>query len=341
MNAVRLIRQGESLVVEEVPVPLPGPGEVLVRLEACGVCHSDLHIRSGDELVDSGTLPLTLGHEGVGLIEETGSGVTGLSVGDRVGVPWLHDTCLRCRDCLSGHESVCVKQRAHGMQVDGAFAEYVVVKEGFTVGIPDELDPIAAAPLLCAGVTAYGAIKRAQLEPGLTCVILGCGGLGQYGIQFARLTGARVIAVDNDQSRLDVARRLGANECYMSNDSTARKINMGGGADAFVNFAPTSEIWGIVESSLRNRGRFVSVAMPTERVAMSLSWLTNVTPVITGSSVGGRLDLSDMLTLAAKNGINIPVERIELSDVDRALDRLAGHPNEEAVEGRLVVDFSM
>jgi len=340
MHAFRLTRQGAPLTLEDVPVPAPGPGELLVELEACGVCHTDLHIRQGDEALPDDQLPLTLGHEGIGRIARLGEGVTAWSVGDRAGVPWLHDTCLACRDCLSGHEAICASQRAHGLQVDGAFAEYVIVRQDFAVAIPAGLDPVTAAPLLCAGVTAYGAVRRARLEPGQTCVVFGCGGLGQYGVQFARLHGARVVAVDTDPVRLEEARSLGAEECMISDADTGAKLRELGGADACINFAPTATIWPAVEAGLRNRGRFVSVAMPSEPVELSLSWLTHGTPVITGSSVGGRLDLEETLALAARHGVRVPVESIPLAGVNDALDRLAGRRPEAPVRGRLVVDFA-
>lgn len=338
MHALRLIEQGRPLVLEELPTPAPGPGELRVDLEACGVCHTDLHLRDGEEHLDASALPLTLGHEGIGRVSAVGEGVKGFAPGDRVGVPWLHDTCQACRDCLSGHEQICGDQRAHGMQVDGAFAEQVIVQSAFAVPIPAGLDPVAAAPLLCAGVTAWGAVRKAALEPGNVCAIFGCGGLGQYGIQFARLWGAHVIAIDTSRERLEVAASLGADECLVSDETTGEALRARGGADACINFAPTAAIWPAVEAGLANRGRFVSVAMPPEPVSLSLNWLTWGTPVLTGTSVGGRLDLHDTLELAARHDISIPTETIGMDGVNAALDRLAGRGG-EPIRGRVVIDF--
>lgn len=339
MRALRLKQQGSPLVLEDIPVPTPGPGEMLVVLETCGVCHTDLHLRDGEERLDDSALPLTLGHEGVGCVSAVGEGVTAFVPGDRVGVPWLHDACRSCRDCLSGHEQICADQRAHGMQVDGGFAEYVIVNADFAVAIPDALDSITAAPLLCAGVTAFSAVRKADLEPGDVCAIFGCGGLGQYGIQFARLHGAHVIAIDTSPERLAVAESLGAHECLPSDADTGAALRARGGANACINFAPTAAIWPAVEQGLANRGRFVSVAMPAEPASLSLNWLTWITPVVTGVSVGGRLELRDTLDLAARHGISIPIETIPLEGVNRALDRLAGRGEDEPVRGRVVIDF--
>jgi propanol-preferring alcohol dehydrogenase len=341
MKAARLTAQRAPLEMVELPVPSPGPNEVLLRLETCGVCHTDVHIRDGAEALAEGTLPLTLGHEGVGIVEAVGPGVTRIRRGERFGVPWLHDTCLTCRDCLTGHESICADQRAHGMHVDGAFAEYVLIDPAFAVRIPDSLDPLHAAPLLCAGVTAYGAVLKARLRPGDTCAVFGCGGLGQYAIQLARLAGARVIAIDTLPSRLAEAERLGAAHVLISNAETGAGLRALGGADACLNFAPTAAVWPAVVAGLKNRGRFISVAMPREPVALSLTWLTWVTPVITGSSVGGRQELADLVALAAIQSISIAIESIPLHAVNDALDRLSGAKRESPVRGRMVIDFSL
>ena len=339
MWAARLKRQGEPLVLEKIAIPAPGPEEILIKLEACGVCHTDLHIRDGDEVLPTDRLPITLGHEGVGRIVKLGSNIRNWTVGERVGAPWLHDTCLSCRDCLTGHESVCSDQRAHGMHMNGAFAEYMVLKAAFAVPISEDVDPVTAAPLLCAGVTALGAVRKAKLGPGSICAIFGCGGLGQYGIQLAKQCGASVVAIDTDENRLEEAGKLGAQHCLLSSEKTGDALRRLGGVDACINFAPTAAIWPAIEQGLKSRGRFVSVAMPKEPVHLSLSWLTWVTPILTGTSVGGRQDLADMLALASQIDLSVPVERIPLRDADMALNRLSGRAGLKRVRGRLVIDF--
>jgi propanol-preferring alcohol dehydrogenase len=341
MRAARLTAQREPLKLVELPTPIPGPNEVLVRQETCGICHTDVHIRDGSESLIDTAMPLTLGHEGVGIVEAVGTNVTRIRCGERVGAGWLHDTCLDCRDCLTGHESICARQRAHGMHVDGAFSDYMLVDAAFAVRIPTNVDPLRAAPLLCAGLTAYGAILKAALRPGETCAIFGCGGLGQYAIRLARLAGARVIAIDTAPTRLAEAKRLGASHVLPSDAQTGAALRALGGADACLNFAPTAAIWPAVVAGLKNRGRFISVAMPHEPVALSLAWLTWVTPIITGTSVGGRQELADFLALAAAQDLSIAVEAVPLHAVNQALDRLSGANREDPVHGRLVIDFRL
>ena len=341
MRAAQLIAPGQGLTVREVPVPEPGPGEILVRLEACGVCHTDVHIRAGHEPVDGHLLPMTLGHEGIGIVTAVGPDVNRVVTGDRVGAPWIHDTCGACPDCLVGDEAICANQRAHGVHSPGAYADYIVLDERFAVPVPDDLDSHLAAPLMCAGATAYAAISETRLGPGNTAAIFGCGGLGMLAIQYARLTGATVIAIDSDPAKSKTATELGAHRFLASDADTGTALRSLGGADACINFAPTPAIWPAVEAGLNNRGTFVSVALPPEPVAMSLNWLTLVKPTVTGAAVGGRQSLHEALELAARHGITLPIEQARLEDVNSSLDRLAGAPNTTPVKGRIVIDLTV
>jgi propanol-preferring alcohol dehydrogenase len=335
MRAAQLTGPGAPLALASVPIPTPGPGELLVRLEACGVCHTDLHVRDATERAAGAPSPLTLGHEGIGIVVARGSGATQIPTGARVGVPWLHDTCDHCRPCLTGFESFCATQRAHGYSVNGGFAEYAIVQERFTPRIPDGLDPIEAAPLMCAGVTAYGAVLKAELAPGRTCVVIGCGGLGQYAVQLAKLTGATVIAVDTSDTKLARARALGADVTVRAGPDAGREIRTLGGADACLNFAPSAKIWPMITESINPRGWVISVAMVSEPVPLALDWLTYNGVRITGTSVGTRQELLDVLALATRHSLRVPCETISLEAVNEGLARLAAG----AVEGRLVIDY--
>jgi propanol-preferring alcohol dehydrogenase len=337
MRAAVAVGYGRPLEIREMPIPEPGPGELLVRLESCGVCHSDLDVRKGSTAPQESTFPLVLGHEGVGIVAALGAGCRLIGEGARVGVPWMHDTCGHCRECLTGQESFCVEHRGHGFNVNGAFAEYAVVKEAYTAVVPDAISSIDAAPLLCAGVTAYGGLKKAALAPGKTCAIFGVGGLGQYGIQIAKAAGAEVIAVDASPHKLDVARRMGADHVLMAGDGVGGKIRDLGGADACINFAPSPRVWDDIVTAVNPLGHVVSVAQVPEPVSLNLNWLIYTGVSVTGSSVGTRQELRDLLDLGASLKLSIDIETIALSKADEALDRL----ERGEVEGRQVIDFSL
>jgi propanol-preferring alcohol dehydrogenase len=322
--------------MRELPVPEPGAGELLLKLEACGVCHTDLHVRQGQEPIAEDALPLTLGHEGIGRLVAAGPHSTGrFERGARLGLPWIHDTCLACRECLTGFESFCQDCRAHGYHVNGAFAEYAVIKEAFAVAVPEVLDPVAAAPLLCAGVTAQGAVRKAELGPGKLCAVFGCGGLGQYGIQLAKLAGTSVAAIDSEPAKLEEARRLGADHAFLASEDPGKLLKRLGGADACLNFAPSASVWPAITEAIKPRGWIVSVAMVAEPVPLSLEWLTFNGVRITGTAVGGRQELQDVLALAVQHPLQVAIEAISLEEVEVALDRLA----EGKITGRSVIDF--
>lgn len=336
MWAAQLVHPKQPLNITRIAVPRPGPGELLVKVEASGICHTDLHVLEGSTFPDGAPQPLTLGHEGIGRVVEQGAGTT-TPVGARIGVPWLHDSCDRCRSCLTGYESYCTTQRAHGYTVNGSFAEYVIVNERYAVDIPAALDSHASAPHMCAGVTAFGGVQKAGLAPGKVAVILGCGGLGQYGVQLSRLTGATVVAVDTNAAKLEEARAMGADECFLADNDTADKVKALGGADAVLNFAPSNRIWPMVTGMVNNFATIVSVAMVAEPVPLVLEWLTFNGVNITGTSVGTRQQMKDFLGLAARHDLGVDIERVPLSGVNEAMARLA----KGDVRGRFVIDFTM
>ena len=335
MWAAQLVEPGKPLQVTRIPVPRPGPGELLLKLAVSGICHTDLHVLGGKAFPPGAPQPLTLGHEGIGEVVEAGPG-TRTPLGTRLGAPWLHDVCGHCRSCLTGWESFCADQRAHGFNANGSFAEYVIVQEKMAAVVPGAIDSPVAAPLMCAGVTAYGGVLKADLAPGKLAVVIGCGGLGQYGIQVAKLTGATVVAVDTNPAKLKEAKALGAEECFIADDTTAEKIKALGGADAVLNFAPSNRIWPMVTGMVNNLGTIVSIAMVAEPVPLVLEWLTYNGVKITGTSVGTRQQMQDFLALATRHDFRINIETVPLKDINSAMHRLARGD----VRGRLVIDFA-
>ncbi len=212
MKAAILNEFKEQLSIEEVARPAPGAHEVLIEVQACGVCHSDLHVANGDwpQIVPITKKPLILGHEISGRVVEKGASVDHLELGDRVGVPWVHWTCGECEFCREGNENLCVKQQITGVTVDGGYAEFVKAPASHALKIPDELSCIDAAPLFCAGVTVYRALRHAKIQPGQRLAVFGVGGLGHLAVQIGQGLGATVSAIDVSEEKLEQARGLGA-----------------------------------------------------------------------------------------------------------------------------------
>ena len=200
------------LIVEDVPLPKPTESEVLIKVEVCGVCHSDLHVADGDwsQLAGIVKKPLILGHEVVGAIVEVGSSVQNVDVGDRVGVPWIHWTCGKCEFCREGNENLCVRQQITGVTVDGGYAEFVKASATHVARIPDNLASAQAAPLLCAGVTVYRALKQSRITNGQRLAVFGIGGLGHLAVQIGCELGADVTAIDISEEKLALAKSFGA-----------------------------------------------------------------------------------------------------------------------------------
>jgi propanol-preferring alcohol dehydrogenase len=333
MRAAVLTAFGKPLELRELPIPAPGPGEALVKLEACGVCHSDRHVQFGDWPM---ALPRVLGHEGIGRVAALGPGEHPIAVGDRVGMPALHGACGVCRECITGWEALCPQALRHGYSVDGCFAEYMRVRSAWVPRIPEGLDAVEAAPLLCAGLTAFGAVRKARLEAGRLAAVFGCGGLGLYAVQLAKKTGARVAAVDVDEAKLAKARALGADFTVRADGDAAAAIKDLGGADACLNFATSLATWAPMMRALRPNGVVILVAIPRGEVSFAPTDLIELGGSIRGSYEGGRQELRDLIALAAGGALTHEVEAVPFEAVNAALDRLAAG----RVVGRLVIDFT-
>jgi len=338
MKAAVVTSFTEPIEIQERPVPRPGPGQVLVRIEASGLCHTDIHAARGDWPVKP-TPPFVPGHEAVGIVEELGSAVTNRVVGDRVALPWLGHACGTCHYCVTGWETLCEEQLNTGYSIDGGLAEYAVADAAYAVPVPAGVTPHDAAPLTCAGVTTYKAVKVARVQPTERVAIFGIGGLGHLAVQYAKLVGGTVIAVDVEQAKLDLATELGADHVVNAGATDpVGAIEALGGADVAIVLAVIPAVFEQAFSSLRRGGRLVCVGLPPESGGpMSLPIFPTVLKGITviGSIVGTREDLAEVFALHALGRTRVVAQTRKLDDVNHCVDDvLAGR-----APARLVFEF--
>jgi len=334
MRAAVVHEFGRPLRVEEVGVPEVRPGRILVKIEASGVCHTDLHAASGDWPVKP-RLPFIPGHEGVGTVSAVGAGVASVKEGDRVGVPWLHTACGLCRHCLSGWETLCGAQQNTGYSVDGGFAEYVLADPNFVGRLPDRLEFAAAAPILCAGVTVYKGLKETDTRPGDTVVVSGIGGLGHLAVQYAKAMGLRVIAVDVAHPKLELARKLGADLAIdaTKQDAVAEVQRACGGADGVLVTAVSPRAFEQAVAMLGKRGTMSLVGLPPGAFPLSIFDTVLNRKTIRGSIVGTRLDLMEALAFAGEGKVRCYYSTEELDHINAVFDRM----RTGTIEGRIVL----
>lgn len=336
MKAAVVQQFGRPLAIEDIPVPTPAHGQVLVKVETSGLCHTDIHAAHGDWPIKP-TPPFVPGHEGVGTVAALGPGVTTLSEGDRVAVPWLGWACGACELCASGWETLCPSARYTGYSVDGGFADYVLAEAAFAGKVPPQVDPLDAAPLTCAGVTTYKAVKVSGARSSDLVAVYGVGGLGHLAIQYAGIAGATVAAVDLVDAKLDMAKRLGA--AYTVNagtDDPVETIRELGGADAAIVLAPTPKAFEQAFASLRPNGTLVMVGLPKDNTMHLPIFETVLRGIkVVGSLVGTRVDLAETFELHADGRTHIVRESRRLEEVNGAIAEVeSGH-----VEARLVFDL--
>jgi propanol-preferring alcohol dehydrogenase len=314
---------GKPLVLAEVPSPPPGPREVLIRVAGCGVCHSDLHLVDGD-WKDWGTpLPIIPGHEVTGIVEKAGAEVVSFSPGDRVGVPWMQFACGECAPCHAGAEMLCAAQKSTGVTMNGGYAEFVKAPVAFTHRIPEALDLVDAAPLLCAGITVFAPLRRAGNLAGKTVAVAGIGGLGHLGIRMADAMGARVVAILRGEEKIALARRLGAREIIDSQkEKIGKRLSSMGGADLILLTGISTRLFEQCIPGLGPNGTLVVLAAIAESASLIPAGLITGQKAICGSVIGTRDDMDAMLRFAADHGIAAMVERHPLKDVNEVLERL-------------------
>jgi propanol-preferring alcohol dehydrogenase len=338
MKAAVLTAFQAPLALADLPVPEPLADEVLIAVHACGVCHSDLHIIDGD-------LPgfraatrerLIPGHEAVGKVVRCGAAVAALKPGDRVGVPWLYRACGECEMCREGNENLCRDNAAvTGMTVQGGYAQFMCAAADYVVPIPDGLDDAEAAPLLCAGVTSYRALKKAHVGPGQRVAVFGVGGLGHLAVQLARAMGATVYALDVSEAKLELARQLGAQHALDATSGDSLKLlRKAGGMHAAVVTSAAPAAYAAALKVLRPTGTLCVVGLPTEPLQFQALALVSSEAHIVGSAVGTRQDLREVLDMAARGQVRCRVQVSPLAQVNDVLEAM----RKGQIQGRVVLD---
>jgi alcohol dehydrogenase, propanol-preferring len=331
-SAAMLTAPRGAVAVASVPVAEPGTGEVLLRMEACGLCHSDLFVASLEKLP---LAPLTLGHEGIGRVMAVGAGVDSFVVGDRAGITFLASTCGACELCLTGRERFCPRQLNFGYTVHGALAGYAVVPAPLLFRVPDMLPAAEAAPLCCAGWTAWGALREAGLRPGQSVALFGMGGLGHLAIQYARHLGLRVAAVDVSESKLEMARSLGA-DLGLPAESAGRTLQkQWGGADAAIVLTGSPIAIQQAFRSLKRTGTLITSGLSTNQYELPIVDTVLKGISIRGSYLGTRADLEEVFRLA-QSGVGRA--HIETHALDEAPELFESMRRGEIL-GRAVVVF--
>ena len=338
MQAAVVEQFGKPLVLRQLDIPTPGPGQILVKTEACGVCHTDLHAANGDWPVKPAP-PFTPGHEGIGSVVAMGAGVTAVKEGDRVGVPWLYSACGHCEYCLASHEPVCAEAQFGGYTKNGGFAEYILADPNYVAHIPAGLAAIEAAPLICAGITSYKGLKETQARPGEWVVISGVGGLGHLAVQYAKAMGLHVCAVDIDDGKLAHAKRLGADATVNAKREDAidavRKATDGGAHGVLIT-APSLVAFKQGVGMTRKCGTCVLVGLPPGEFPTPLFDVVANCITIRGSFVGNRRDMAETLAFAADGKVKADIELQPLSAINSVFERLGRGD----VPSRVVLDFS-
>lgn len=335
MKAAVLHELRKPLAIEDMERPKPGENEVLIQIEACGVCHSDLHIIEGDWKQFGGItkIPLVPGHEVAGRVVEVGGGVRDLKVGDRVGVPWIYWTCGECEFCREGYENLCSRQKITGLTVDGGYAEYIKAPATHATRIPDAVPSTQAAPLFCAGVTVYRAIKESQLQAGQRLAVFGVGGLGHLAIQIGKHLGAEITAIDVADDKLALATSLGATKTLNATSANVvKELRRAGSVHVALVTSGSKAAYDTAFPCVRPTGKLMVVGLPPE-ISFAPIMMAAKEIRVQASAVGTRQDLVEMLEMAAAGKLHCQVATRPLADVNAILDEM----REGKISGRVVL----
>ncbi len=337
MKAAVVRQFGAPLQIEEVEVKLPGRNQILVKVMASGVCHTDLHAVDGDWPVKP-KMPLIPGHEGVGYVVTVGEGVDNVKEGDAVGVPWLYSACGHCDHCITGWETLCESQQNGGYSVDGGFAEYVLADARYVGHLPSNVNFIEMAPILCAGVTVYKGLKETETKPGEWVAISGIGGLGHVAVQYAKAMGMHVAAIDVGDDKLALAKRLGADlvvNAKQQDPGEYLQKEVGGVHGALITaVSPIAFRQGL--STLRRKGTIALNGLPPGSFDLPIFETVLKRITVRGSIVGTRKDLQEAIEFANEGKVKANVTAVPLEEINTVFDKMkAGE-----IEGRIVLDIA-
>ncbi|WP_330444413.1 alcohol dehydrogenase AdhP [Flavobacterium sp. C4GT6] len=337
MKAAVVREFGKPLQIEEVEVKRPGRNQILVKVIASGVCHTDLHAVDGDWPVKP-KMPLIPGHEGVGYVVAVGPDVYNVKEGDAVGVPWLYSACGGCEYCITGWETLCESQQNGGYSVDGGFAEYVIADARYVGHLGSNPNFLEMAPILCAGVTVYKGLKETDTKPGEWVAISGIGGLGHVAVQYAKAMGLHVAAIDVADDKLALAKRLGADLVVNAKEQdpgTFLKKETGGMHGALVTaVSPIAFKQGL--ETLRRKGTLALNGLPPGSFDLPIfdTVLNRIT--VRGSIVGTRKDLQEAIQFAQEGKVKANVTAAKLEDINNVFDKM----KKGEIEGRMVLQIA-
>ncbi len=337
MKAAVVHEFGAPLQIEEVEVKTPGKNEILVKVIACGVCHTDLHAIEGDWPVKP-IMPLIPGHEGVGYVVALGEDVANVELGDAVGVPWLYSACGCCEYCITGWETLCEKQQNGGYSVNGSFAEYVIADARYVGKLPKDANFLELAPILCAGVTVYKGLKETETKAGEWVAISGIGGLGHLAVQYAKAMGMHVAAIDISDEKLELAKSLGADitvNAKNTDPGTYLQEKIGGAHGALITaVSPIAFKQGM--EVLRRKGTMALNGLPPGDFDFPIfsTVLNRIT--VRGSIVGTRKDLQDAINFAIEGKVKAKIHKGKLEDINEIFDQMKAGK----IDGRVVLDFT-
>lgn len=339
MKAALLQEFKKPLVLTDIDRPIPADDEVLIQVEACGVCHSDLHVAEGDwtQLSRIVKKQAVLGHEVAGRVAEKGRAVKDLQIGDRVGVPWIYWSCGECEFCRQGDENLCSRQMITGVTVDGGYAEFMKARATHVEKIPSRLSSTEVAPLFCAGVTVLRALRQSKISRGQRLAIFGVGGLGHLAIQIGRNLGAEITAIDISDEKLAFAKSLGATHTLNAKSADVVKELRGkGGAHVALVTSAAKAAYDAAFYGLRPTGTLMVVGLPAENISFPAIMMAAGEVHIKASAVGTRKDLRDVLAMAAEGKLHCQVAGRPLDQINQIFDEMRSGQ----IAGRIVLTIS-